>query len=68
MTQEKNDSAIFLAMEQIIDNGFEGLDTAISIMINEAMKIERSRALGAEPWQRAQSRKGYANGYKDKTV
>jgi transposase-like protein len=68
MTQGKDDSAICLAMEQIIENGFEGLDTAVSILINEAMKIERSRALGAEPWQRSESRKGYANGYKDKTV
>ncbi len=68
MTHEKNDSALFKAMEQIIENGFEGLDTAISILINEAMKIERSRALGADPWQRCSTRKGYANGFKDKTV
>jgi transposase-like protein len=68
MTQEKNDSAVCQAMEQIIENGFEGLDTAVSILINEAMKIERSRALGAGPWQRSEARKGYANGYKDKTV
>ena len=68
MTQEKNDSAVCQAMEQIIENGFEGLDTAVSILINEAMKVERSRALGAGPWQRSETRKGYANGYKDKTV
>jgi transposase-like protein len=68
MTHEKHDSAISLALEQIIENGFEGLDTAVSILINEAMRIERSRVLEAEPWQRNETRKGYANGYKPKNV
>jgi hypothetical protein len=40
----------------------DGLETAISILLNEAMKVERSRALGAEPWQRSEQRLGYANG------
>ncbi len=68
MTHAKEDSAISMALEQIIENGFEGLDTAVSLLINEAMLIERSRALEAEPWQRTETRKGYANGYKPKTV
>jgi len=50
MTHAKDDSAISMALEQIIENGFEELDTAVSILINEAMRIERSRLLGAEPW------------------
>jgi len=45
MTHATDDSAISTALEQIIKNGFEGLDTAVSILINEAMRIERSRAL-----------------------
>ena len=68
MTHVKEDSAISTALEQIIENGFDGLDTAVSILINEAMRIERSRALEAEPWQRTDTRKGYANGYKPKNV
>ena len=68
MTHAKDDSAISMALEQIIENGFEGLDTAVSILINEAMRIERSRVLEAEPWQRTETRKGYANGYKTKSV
>ena len=68
MTHVKDDSAIWSALEQIIENGFEGLDTAVSILINEAMRIERSRVLEAEPWQRTETRKGYANGYKPKRV
>jgi hypothetical protein len=46
----------------------DGLETAISILLNEAMKVERSRALGAEPWQRSEQRLGYANGYKPKSL
>jgi len=68
MTHVKDDSAIWSALEQIFENGLEGLDTAVSILINEAMRVERSRALEAEPWQRTQARKGYANGYKPKSV
>jgi len=68
MTHVKDDSAIWSALEQIIENGLEGLDTAVSILINEAMRVERSRALEAEPWQRTEARKGYANGYKPKSV
>ena len=40
----------------------------IEILMNEAMKLERSDALGAMPYQRTESRRGYANGFKPKTV
>lgn len=32
------------------------------------MRIERSRVLAAEPYQRTEDRRGYANGFKPKTV
>jgi len=51
MTHAKDDSTISMALEQVIENGLEGLDTAVSILIKEAMRIERSRVLEAEPWQ-----------------
>ena len=41
---------------------------AIEILMNEAMKLERADALGAIPYQRTESRRGYANGFKPKTV
>ena len=47
MTHAKDDSAISMALEQIIENGFEGLDTAVFLLINEAMRIERRHAPGA---------------------
>ncbi len=38
------------------------------ILLNEAMKIEREDALAAGAYQRTPDRKGYANGFKPKTV
>ena len=37
-------------------------------MLNEAMRIERSQALEADPYQRTEKRRGYANGFKPKTL
>ena len=36
--------------------------------LNEAMLRQRSEALGALPYERTDSRKGHANGFKPKTV
>ena len=40
----------------------------LKILFNEAMKIEREQALAAGAYQRTPDRKGYANGFKPKTV
>jgi putative transposase len=42
------------------------LGEAVTLLINEAMKIERTKHLNAEPYERTESRNGYANGYKPK--
>jgi putative transposase len=55
-------------LELLIDHGFEGMAQVMQLLINEAMKVERSQALGAQPYQRTPERRGYANGYKPKTV
>jgi hypothetical protein len=36
-------------LEAVIEKDLEGLKDAVSLLLNEAMKVERSRALGAEP-------------------
>jgi len=56
------------AMELLIENGFDGMADVIKILLNEAMKIEREQALSAGRYQRTAERKGYANGFKPKTV
>jgi putative transposase len=68
MTHQKEHTGIELALEEIISNGMEGLETAFSILINEAMRVERNRAVGADPWQRTDERVGYANGYKPRNL
>jgi putative transposase len=57
-----------LAMELLIEHGFEGIADCIAILMNSAMQLERSRHLNAEPYERTGRRTGYANGYKNKTM
>ncbi len=40
----------------------------IEMVLNEAMKFERTEALKAQPYERTDDRTGYANGFKNKTV
>jgi transposase-like protein len=55
-------------VELLAEHGFEGMAQAIEILFNEAMKLQRSEALGARPYQRTAERRGHANGFKPKTV
>jgi len=68
MTCHIQNTQFELAMELLIDNGFDSVADAIAIMMNGAMQIERSRYLKAEPYERTDQRQSYANGYKPKTV
>ena len=55
-------------LELLAEHGFEGMAQAMQVLFNEAMKLERSQVLGAQPYQRTSERRGYANGYKPKAV
>jgi len=55
-------------VEQIAEQGFEYLPEMIRILVNTAMQIERQKHLGAATYERSPNRRGYANGYKPKTV
>jgi transposase-like protein len=56
-------------LAQIIsEQGMDGLGSAIQILINQAMLIERNRHLNAAPYERNDSRTGYANGFKAKSL
>jgi hypothetical protein len=54
----KENTQFDLAMELLITNGFDGLAGAITVLLNTAMRIERSRYLQAEPYERSQRRQG----------
>jgi putative transposase len=68
MNDTTEDNPIGHAMEIIIEHGFGGMDQAMSILINEAMKIERAKILQAGAYERTPDRMGRANGYKPKHV
>ena len=55
-------------VEQIAEQGFEYLPELIRILMNTAMQVERQKHLGAAAYERSPDRRGYANGYKPKTV
>jgi len=57
-----------LAMELLIENGFDGIAETVGMLMNTAMKLERSRHLNAGLYERKADRIGYANGYKGKTM
>jgi len=55
-------------LELLNENGFEGLASAAELLLNEAMRLERSNYLGAGAYERGPERRGHANGYKPKAV
>jgi transposase-like protein len=55
-------------VQLLSESGLSQMAEAMRIMLNEAMRIERSRVIEAEPYQRTERRRGYANGFKPKTV
>jgi transposase-like protein len=42
--------------------------SVLRLLLNEAMRLERATALQAQPYERTAERRGYANGYKPKTL
>lgn len=68
MTHNENTNVVTEAMQAILENGIEGMGTAFALLLNQAMKIERSEFIGAQPWERTLDRKAYANGFKPKRL
>lgn len=68
MTHPAHSNNVYEVVQLLAEHGFDGMANAMQILFNEAMKIERAQHLNAEPYQRTEERKSYANGYKNKTV
>ncbi len=68
MAHQPESNVVDTVVQLLCESGFSQMAEAIRIMLNEAMRIERSRAIEAEPYQRTERRKGYANGFKPKTL
>jgi transposase-like protein len=68
MACEGDVSKIGGIIEQLCDEGFDGITGAVITLLNEAMKLDRSRHIQVKPYERSEERQGYSNGYKPKTV
>jgi putative transposase len=68
MTHQLQTTALDQITELLAENGFDGLASAVTVLLNEVMKVERAHALGAAPYQRSEERRGHANGYKPRTI
>jgi transposase-like protein len=68
MTRQLQSTELDAVVQLLADHGFDGMAHAIETLMNEAMKLQRSDALGAGPYQRTAERRGHANGFKPKTV
>jgi transposase-like protein len=70
MTTHRTDPELLNTILQLLtDQGATGgLAEGIRLLVNEAMRQERSQALQAQPYQRTQARQGQANGFKPKTL
>jgi len=68
MAHQADSSVIETVVQLLCENGLSHMADAMRLMLNEAMRIERSQALEAGPYQRTEKRRGYANGFKPKTV
>lgn len=68
MTRRTESNVLDLIVELLAEQGFDGLAEVLQLILNQAMLIERSQVLGAEPYERSAERTGHANGFKPKTV
>jgi transposase-like protein len=68
MTHHDNPELLNHVLQLLTEHGHDGFAEGLRILVNEAMRLERHHVLQAQPYVRTDARKGYANGYKPKTL
>src|SRR5512135_1919998 len=68
MTHQEDYNPSGKAVEQLAKDGWGAIPELIRILVNQVMQAERAHYLQAGQYERTEERKGYANGYKPKTV
>jgi len=68
VTHREDLTPVDRALAVLAEEGFNGMAEAIAVLMNEAMRIERSAFLRADLHERSAQRRGHANGYKPKRV
>jgi len=68
MTHQRDYTLSPNLVEDLMDQGLDGLPELVRILLNTAMQVEREKYLQAGSYERTDHRQGYANGFKPKTV
>lgn len=68
MTRREESTAFDQIVSLVAEQGTEAMAAAFVTILELAMKAEREQTLGAAPYQRTDERRGYANGFKPKTI
>jgi putative transposase len=68
MSHRTESELLNTVLQLISEQGTAGLAEGIRLLVNEAMRVERSQVLQAQPYQRTEARTGHANGFKEKTL
>ena len=67
-THHNNTELLNNVLQLLTEQGHAGFAEGIRLLVNEAMRVERHQVLQAQPYERTDTRQGYANGYKPKTL
>ena len=62
-----NPTRMMEILEELVAKETGGLASVLEKLLNELALCEREKYLGAEPYERTETRMGYANGFKPKT-
>jgi putative transposase len=68
MTHHTDPELLNNVLQLLTEQGHDGFAEGLRILLNEAMRVERHQVLQAQPYERTDTRLGYANGYKPKTL
>ena len=68
MTHQTDPDLLNTVLQLLTEQGTHGLAEGIRLLVNEAMRQERSQVIQAQPYQRVDTRQAHANGFKPKTV
>ena len=60
MTRQTQSNELDAIVQLLADHGFGGMAEAMEILLNEAMRLQRSEALRAGPYERTRERRGHA--------
>jgi transposase-like protein len=68
MTHHTDPELLNNVLQLLTEQGHDGFAEGLRLLVNEAMRVERHHVLQAQPYERTDTRLGYANGYKSKTL